>query len=80
VRAALGLGIFIFVDICMGIASGCHLVYKLERVQTWSGSDASSPRKAQCCRKALYTFSTSEMSLTFYHFVIPWSNPVFILA
>lgn len=44
----------------MCIACGCHLVYKLERGQAWSGCAAGSPRSTLCCRKALYTLTTSN--------------------
>lgn len=47
------------------VALGCRLVYKLGRGQTWSGPDVSSPGEAQCCRNALHTARTSEMSLVF---------------
>lgn len=56
-------------------ASGCHIVYKLGRVQPRSGSPAGSPREAQCCRNALCASSTSGTALTFHHFAIQRSNP-----
>lgn len=70
----------------MCVASGCHLVYKLGRAQTWSGPDASSPGEVQCCRNALYTARTSEMSLAFLPlcetveqsllvFILDWLHP-----
>lgn len=51
---------FITLYIYVCIACGCHLVYKLQRGQAWSGSAAGSPRSTLCCRKALYTLSTSN--------------------
>lgn len=56
-------------------ASGCHIVYRLGRVQPRSGSPAGSPREAQCCRNALCASSTSGTALTFHHFAIQRSNP-----
>lgn len=54
---------------CVCIACGCHLFYKLERGQNWSGSAAGSPRSTLCCRKALYT-QHIRLSLAFSHPVI----------
>lgn len=69
--AASDLFFKIIFYIYMCIFCGCHLVYKLERGQAWSGSAAGSPRSALCCRKH-FTLSISNCH---YHFATPAENP-----
>lgn len=70
VKAASGLGVFNFY-VCVCIASGCHLVYKLGRVQSWSESDAGSPRKA--CAAGMY-FTLSAHQNCHWHFTTVWAS------
>lgn len=80
--AASDLFFKIILCIYVCIACGCHLVYKLERGQAWSGSAAGSPRSTLCCRKH-FTLSTPN---SHYHFPTlcssreswpgsPWRDP-----